>query len=39
MKTPESRSDILIKECLEPLLEIPNDGRFVFMDPHPYEVL
>lgn len=39
MNIPNSRQDILIEECFESLIDIPNDGRFLFTDPHPYKIL
>ncbi|EKD29909.1 MAG: hypothetical protein ACD_78C00216G0003 [uncultured bacterium (gcode 4)] len=39
MKIPESRREIPIQECYEPLQGIPNDGRFILTKPHPYEIL
>lgn len=36
---PKTRFEIKIVECGEPLAPIPNDGRFVFADPHPYLAL
>jgi len=39
MNTPQSRYEILIQECDEPLLDIPDNGRFILTNPHPYEIL
>lgn len=32
----ETRHQVPIEDCGEPLVAIPADGRFVFADPHPY---
>lgn len=39
MNSDTTRKDIIIEECYEPLLSIPNDGRVLLTCPHPYEVL
>jgi len=39
MNIPHSKYEILIQECNEPLLDIPDDGRFVLTNPHLYKSL
>jgi D-alanyl-D-alanine dipeptidase len=38
-ESPKTRHEIRIEECGEPLVAIPDDGTFVFANPHPYVAL